>query len=107
MAYPRQCPLCDAAYGPSSADDARHATVRAEPGGTPNPRFPELPGRLCPSPATSAAASTPGTTSPADPCSGRMTSRRDSPIKGAGWQGNRSPSGARARGRPDGRAGRT
>jgi hypothetical protein len=46
MAYPRQCPLCDAAYGPASADDARHTTARSVPGGTPSPWRPELPGRL-------------------------------------------------------------
>ena len=46
MPFPRQCPLCDAAYGPASADDARHVTARSAPGGTPSPWRPELPGRL-------------------------------------------------------------
>ena len=46
MAYPRRCPLCAAAYGQQAADDNRHATVRSEPGGTPSPWRPGLPGRL-------------------------------------------------------------
>ena len=54
MVYPRRCPLCGADYhgaikgrtalGPAS--EFRHATLRAEPGGTPDPRTPALPGRL-------------------------------------------------------------
>jgi len=46
MVYPRQCPLCAAAYGQHTADDNQHATARAEPGGTPSPWRPGLPGRL-------------------------------------------------------------
>jgi hypothetical protein len=54
MVYPRRCPLCEAdccgpirsipAGGPTS--EFRHATLRAEPGGTPSPWRPALPGRL-------------------------------------------------------------
>ena len=53
MAYPRRCPLYRAdyhgsirsttAFGPAS--EFRHATLSAEPGGTPDPRAPTLPGR--------------------------------------------------------------
>jgi hypothetical protein len=49
MTYPRCCPLCEVDYrGPSRgrAEDLWHATLRAEPGGTPSPRWPGLPGRL-------------------------------------------------------------
>ena len=54
MAYPRRCPLCGADYRGSIrsrtavgvAEDLRHATLRAEPGGTPSPWRPQLPGRL-------------------------------------------------------------
>ena len=54
MAYPRRCPLCEADYlraprvhGPAGvACDDRHMTLSAEPGGTPSPWRPELPGRI-------------------------------------------------------------
>jgi hypothetical protein len=54
MAYPRHCPLCGADYyGPAKgraaigvACEDRHTTLSAEPGGTPSPREPTLPGRL-------------------------------------------------------------
>ena len=54
MAYPRRCPLCGADYrGPirgrlaiGVACEDRHATLSAEPGGTPAPREPAQPGRL-------------------------------------------------------------
>jgi len=42
MVYPRQCPLCAAAY----ESDGAHTTARSESGGTPSPWRPELPGRL-------------------------------------------------------------
>jgi hypothetical protein len=45
MAYPRRCPLCGADYYGSAkgrggiyvASDLLHATLSAEPGGTPSP----------------------------------------------------------------------
>jgi hypothetical protein len=54
MAYPRRCPLCGADYrGPirgrlaiGVACEDRHATLSAEPGGTPSPWRAGLPGRL-------------------------------------------------------------
>ena len=54
MAYPRRCPLCGADYyesirgrgGIRVPSDSRHTTLSAEPGGTPSPWRPELPGRL-------------------------------------------------------------
>ena len=54
MTYPRHCPLCGAACGGSTRRQAgsdlvsefRHTTLSAEPGGTPSPREPALPGRL-------------------------------------------------------------
>ena len=54
MVYPHRCPLCEADYrGPIKgrlaigvACEDRHATLHAEPGGTPDPREPALPGRL-------------------------------------------------------------
>jgi len=42
MVYPRQCPLCAAAY----ESDGAHTTGASESGGTPSPWRPELPGRL-------------------------------------------------------------
>ena len=44
MTYPRRCPLCQTAY--AAAADLGHVTVHTEPGGTPSPQYPELPGRL-------------------------------------------------------------
>jgi hypothetical protein len=54
MAYPRRCPLCGVDYyqspkgqgGIRVPSDSRHATLSAEPGGTPSPWRPGLPGRL-------------------------------------------------------------
>jgi hypothetical protein len=54
MAYPRSCPLCGADYkgmirGRTPGGivaEFHHTTLRAEPGGTPDPREPTLPGRL-------------------------------------------------------------
>jgi hypothetical protein len=54
MAYPRRCPICEGDYRGSPrirgaigvASEDRHATLSAEPGGTPSPWRPELPGRL-------------------------------------------------------------
>jgi hypothetical protein len=46
MTYPRRCPLCGAAYSPNHVETANHATVMAEPGGTPSPWLPRLPGRV-------------------------------------------------------------
>ena len=46
MVYPRRCPLCGAGYDAGKGHDLRHATVRAAPGGTPDPRRPGDPGRL-------------------------------------------------------------
>ena len=54
MTYPRRCPLCGADCGGarkrqagiSLASEFRHTTLSAEPGGTPSPWRPELPGRL-------------------------------------------------------------
>ena len=45
MVYPRRCLLCETDYptGPAVADG--FTTVRADPGGTPDPRHPEWPGR--------------------------------------------------------------
>ena len=45
MTYPRRCPLCQTAYEGLSAD-LYHATLRSEPGGTPSPQFPDMPGRV-------------------------------------------------------------
>ena len=45
MAYPRRCPICQAAYGGLSPD-ILHTTLDAAPGGTPSPQFPDLSGRL-------------------------------------------------------------
>jgi hypothetical protein len=45
MAYPRRCPICEAAYSGPGAD-ILHTTPEAAPGGTPSPQFPDLPGRL-------------------------------------------------------------
>ena len=44
MAYPRRCPVCEAAYGQTSESD--HTTLETAPGGTPSPQHPHLPGRL-------------------------------------------------------------
>ena len=45
MTYPRRCPLCQTAYaGPSP--ELGHVTAHAEPGGTPSPQFPDVPGRV-------------------------------------------------------------
>jgi hypothetical protein len=54
MAYPRHCPLCGADCGGSTrqagrgglGSEFRLATLSAEPGGTPSPWRPTLPGRL-------------------------------------------------------------
>ena len=54
MVYPRRCPLCGADYyespkgrgGIMVPSDSRHATLSAEPGGTPSPWRTGLPGRL-------------------------------------------------------------
>ena len=54
MTYPQRCPLCGADYrGPirgrlaiGVACEDRHATLSAEPGGTPSPWRPDLAGRL-------------------------------------------------------------
>jgi hypothetical protein len=54
MTYPRRCPLCGADYYGSVKDrrgiyvtsDLLHATLSTEPGGTPSPWLPTLPGRL-------------------------------------------------------------
>ncbi len=54
MAYPRRCPLCGADYHGSTwrrtpggiMSELPHTTLRAEAGGTPDPREPEMPGRL-------------------------------------------------------------
>jgi hypothetical protein len=47
MVYPRQCPLCAADCGQQAPGaDNHHATARSEPGGTPSPWLPGLPGRL-------------------------------------------------------------
>jgi hypothetical protein len=54
MAYPRRCPLCEIDYRGAIANrvtlgvpcEDRHATLSAEPGGTPSPWRPALPGRL-------------------------------------------------------------
>jgi hypothetical protein len=54
MTYPRRCPLCEADYygsvrgrgGICVSSDLLHATLSTEPGGTPSPWEPMLPGRL-------------------------------------------------------------
>jgi hypothetical protein len=54
MAYPRRCPLYGADYYGSAkgrggiyvTSDLLHATLSTEPGGTPSPWRPALPGRL-------------------------------------------------------------
>lgn len=47
MAYPRRCPVCGGDYQASGRpDDLCHVTLQADPGGTPSPSRPALPGRL-------------------------------------------------------------
>ena len=46
MAYPRRCPLCGADYDPRKVERLDHATLQADPGGTPSHWRPRLPGRL-------------------------------------------------------------
>ena len=46
MTYPRRCPLCETSYEPDPSSDLAHVTVQSEPGGTPSPQFPTMPGRV-------------------------------------------------------------
>ena len=46
LAYPRACPVCSINYGATGATDRGHVTLRSDPGGTPSPWRPKMPGRI-------------------------------------------------------------